>query len=147
VQLVLDELVADGDWKLRLPEGGPSRFVLVRKFWSALKAAATFNVRLFGLAAATLVGMGTRFAERTVTNALIGEQAGQVLQFWPASPDALVQQAQVMLDAASQHQRNVGIRSEAGAVRAPSPTTWSTLRRYCFGLVDGSSLPGAYQVP
>ncbi|MBD9697905.1 hypothetical protein IGS67_00110 [Flavimobilis sp. GY10621] len=147
VQLALADLVDGSEWMVHEPSAGSSRFVLVRKFWAALKAATLFNLRLFGLGAATLVGMGTRWAERTATNAIIGEGAGQVIQFRPTSTEALIQQAQDMLEAANQHERNLGIRAEASAVRAPSPTTWSTLRRYCFALVDGSPLPGAYQVP
>ena len=147
IDSVLAELMQTGDWVVRAPalRSKPER--AERRFGAAFSDAATFNAQLFKLGLRAIVGMGRRAVESVATDAIVGPEGDYVVRFQPSSPSSMVRQAQALLDAQSEALRNGKLIEEADSVTAPDATTWVDLRRSCFGLVDGSQLPGEYEVP
>jgi hypothetical protein len=147
IDSVLAELMQTGDWAVRAPALRPKPEQTERRFGTAFSDAATFNAQLFKLGLRAIVGMGRRAVESVATDAIVGAEGDYVVRFQPSSPSSIVRQAQALLDAQSEALRNGKLIEEADSVTAPDAATWVDLRRSCFGLVDGSQLPGEYEVP
>lgn len=140
-------VVGSGDWVARTPTPTPSPRRGEKALGAAFREAAIFNLRLFGLGAKALVGMGTRAFERAATSAIVGSAGDYVIRLRPGSSRALVRVARERLEAQSVELRSRMLLEEAAAVPAPNPSTWVELRRWSFGLVDGSPLPDGFEIP
>jgi hypothetical protein len=146
VDSVFAEIMATGDWVTRTPaeQAKPER---AERRFSASREAAIFNAQLFSLGLKATVGMGRRAVENVATAAIVGQEGDFVLRFHPSSSSSMALQAQALLDSQSVVLNDGNLIDEADSVTAPDPRTWVDLRRSCFGLVDGSPLPGGYKVP
>jgi hypothetical protein len=147
IDSVLAELMQTGDWVVRAPVLRPQPEQAERRFGTAFSDAATFNAELFKLGLRAIVGMGRRAVESVATDVIVGPEGDYVVRFQPSSPSSMVRQAQAVLDAQSEALRDGKLIEEADSVTAPDATTWVDLRQSCFGLVDGSQLPGEYEIP
>lgn len=147
VDSAFQEIVATGDWAA---QAAPHRSVHrrgERGLRDALREAAVFNLQLFGLGLRSIVGMGRRAVESAATSVIVGAEGDYVVRLRPGSSSSLVRNASARLNAQANELRSRMLVDEATSIPTPNPATWGSLRRWCFGLVDGSALPGEYEVP
>lgn len=108
---------------------------------SMLRAAATYNARMFGAGFRWVARRGQHSAEEMLTDRLVGGGTEITIAFRPQSPESLQEiGAQELKDT----EQTVGamIESEGWSHDLPLPETWRDLRRLTFGLLDGGDLPG-----
>lgn len=147
VDSVLAETMETGDWATREPKHERAPKQTEKRFLAAVREAVAFNVRLIGFGIKAIVWKVLRVLEHIATGAIVGHRADQVVRFHPSSSLEIHRRGQAKLDAQPEELRRRMLVDEGGSVAAPSATTWVSLRRSCFGLADGSTLPGEYEVP
>ncbi|MEO8107968.1 MAG: hypothetical protein ABI720_11690, partial [Actinomycetes bacterium] len=146
-QRATTELRACGDWApgADAPESDPVH--AEKSAGAAARDALRFNVRLFGVAARWLVGIGRSAVENAATGLIVGHDGDYVIRLEPRSPEEIIRLATARLDAQSTHlQRDVLVK-EASTVAPPTPSTWADLRQTCFALADGSEPSTGITIP
>ncbi|MGV8910842.1 MAG: hypothetical protein ACOH1Y_17850, partial [Propionicimonas sp.] len=146
-QRATTELRACGDWApgADAPESDPVH--AEKSAGAAARDALRFNVRLFGVAARWLVGIGRSAVENAATGLIVGHDGDYVIRLEPRSPEEIIRLATARLDAQSTHlQRDVLVK-EASTVAPPTPSTWGDLRQTCFALADGSEPSTGITIP
>jgi hypothetical protein len=141
------ELCAHGDWApgAGTPEADPIQ--AEKRARDAARDAMRFNVRLFGVAARWLVGIGRNAVENAATGLIVGHGGDYVIRLEPRTPEEIVRLASARLDAQSTYlQRDVLVK-EASSVAPPTPSTWPDLRQTCFALADGSEPSTGITIP
>lgn len=110
-------------------------------FKEALTRAITFNVKTCGAVLSWALTLGRARAERGLTSAITGDNAGVLVRLGPrpivqiekASKD-LIEQERALLDS--------DLKRQSTRVSSPPSSTWTKLRKLGFSLVDGGDLDG-----
>lgn len=107
---------------------------------SIFRAAASYNVRLFGTGVRWATRRGKSSAEELLTEQLVGRGTDISIAFRPQSPEEL---REIGAHEQRTTEQTVGamIEAEGWAHDLPLPETWRDLRSVTFGLLDGGSLP------
>lgn len=147
VSATLNELVTQGEWARdelgELDAIPPSEF----GFAEAFSDLARFQGRLVLAAGRVVRNTATRLVENTATKVTAGSDGRYIVRVEPRTPDELMREAQDRLEQQAGTLRSSVLQLEATKVQPPLPSTWTELRRLCFGLADGSALPAGISAP
>ena len=124
---------------------GP-RGVQTRQLWAAIRHAAAFNLRMFGVMARWLLSMLRLSVEQHATRVIVGEEGGIDVRIDAAPADTIA-------DAAEDHLRNIAAEHQR-VKDAPSqnlvhlnPAAWTLMRETATALADGAPIPGGFPEP
>ena len=132
-------LLASEDWASRPAVTTPELGMRTERLGSALRSAARFNVATTGAVLSWLLTFGRARAERSFTNAISGERSGVLVTLGARPADDLERVSAQLIE----QERNVidqELQVQSTRVQAPAPSTWQSLRRLAFALVDGGDL-------